>query len=556
MIGFLSNVNIEPIKAFFKGDDTYFSGYNQYGSDLVDPTSPLYSDELDTVLLFLDGDELLRSLLYEVPTRESGSRAEASFEELLQILEGYVQNKGPVTLVMNNLALTPYNFLTYLDSNTLFSFSELENELNRRLKGFSGKFNNVLLLDWQRVVRQHGFDNLYDERFWYLGRVRLNNRGFAFLKKEFDRLINAYRGQTKKVLVLDLDNTLWGGVLGEDGMDGIELSEDGIGKAFRDLQFAVKSLQQLGVILAVNSKNDEVLVQETLAKHPMTVLKADDFVVMKVNWNDKAQNMVEIGKELNLGLDSFVFIDDSPVERQAIRDHLPEVVVPDLPKDAASLPRWFYEEVVYPYFARVNLTPEDRVKTTQYKTLVTRSQLSRRLDPASFIKSLQIKLTLHRNPRQFLQRLAQLTQKTNQFNMTTVRCTPNDVERLFDHEASDVFALEYEDRYGKEGIVGMAVVTSNGTVASVDNLLMSCRVIGRSVEYSFLRWILHTLRDSDVRPVEAAFIPTDRNGVAEGFYEDAGFQRSGETSYCGDLGELLEQLDRRSLIQDVVLLES
>ena len=556
MIGFLSNVNIEPIKVFFKGDDTYFSGYNQYGSDLVDPTSPLYSDNLDTVLLFLDGDELLRSLLYEVPTRESDGWAEASLEELLQILEGYVQNKGPVTLVMNNLALTPYNFLTYLDSNTVASFSELETELNSRLKGFSGKFNNVLLLDWQRVVRQHGFDNLYDDRFWYLGRVRLNNRGFSLLKKEFDGLIKAYLGQTKKVLVLDLDNTLWGGVLGEDGMDGIELSEDGIGKAFRDLQFAVKSLQQLGVILAVNSKNDEVVVQETLAQHPLSVLKADDFVVMKVNWNDKAQNMVEIGKELNLGLDSFVFIDDSPVERQAIRDHLPEVVVPDLPKDAALLPQWFYNEVVYPYFARVNLTPEDRVKTSQYKALVTRSQLSRRFDPASFIKSLQIKLTLHRNPRQFLQRLAQLTQKTNQFNMTTVRCTPNDVERLFDHETSDVFALEYEDRYGKEGIVGMAVVSSNGTLASVDNLLMSCRVIGRSVEYSFLRRILHTLRDSDVRPVEAAFIPTARNGVAAGFYEDAGFQRSGETSYRGDLGELLEQLDRRALIEDVVLLES
>jgi FkbH-like protein len=258
---------------------------------------------------------------------------------------------------------------------------------------------------------------------------------------------------------LDLDNTLWGGIIGEDGIEGIKLSEDGIGKVYRDFQFLIKGLKDIGIPLGIVSKNNINDAKEVFEKHPMMVLKFEDFIIKKINWNNKVDNIKEIAKELNLGVDSFVFIDDNPVERDIVRQYLPEVVVPDFPeKEITELPEWFINEIIYNYFARTTLTEEDKEKTEQYKSNLERKKLMKKLNIDDFIDSLKIKLNFYVNDKRFIERTAQQTQKTNQFNLTTRRYTVMDIEKFINSEEYIVFNLEYEDKFGNEGIIGTAIV--------------------------------------------------------------------------------------------------
>lgn len=553
MIAFLSNMNIDPIKMFFKEEKTYFSGYNQYLIDLINEDSVLYTDEIETVVLFLDGEEFLKRITYELPTSEVCESATAVLNDLFTVIRKYIEKKKNVTFLINNFVLPPDNFITYLDFNTNTSFSEIEVLLNKEIKEFSQQYSNMLVLDWQRIVKNYGYANLHDDKFWYLGRIKLNNKAFSVLKEEIANLINSFRGRAKKVLVLDLDNTLWGGIIGEEGINGIKLSEDGIGKAYRDFQNIISALKKIGVLLAINSKNNEEDVKEVFEKHPMMILNYDDFIVKKVNWNNKVQNMTEIAEELNLGLDSFVFIDDNHVERQIIKDNLPEVIVPVFPEDAVQLKDWMMKDIVYKYFPKVSLTKEDREKTEQYKANVKRIELSKELNLDEFIKSLNIKLTLHINPADLVQRIAQMSQKTNQFNMTTKRYTENDIEQFMRSDDAMLFAIEYEDNFGKEGIIGMSVIRTEKDRACIDSFLMSCRVIGRNVEYVFLYKILEVLGKNDIRKIEAEFIPTKKNVVAKHFYRNAGLNMLDNDVYELTVEELMNRLENKLLIHEITV---
>jgi len=525
----LSNINLDPLKSFFPAKETYFCDYGQYIEELINENSQVNSQPPEILLLHLEGEEFMKSTLSRLCTKKDAQKtAEEQVNFIFAALTQYRQAHQQSVIIITTVVFSPLNFLNYLDGNTQYSFSALEEYINKQIINFSQESPaGIYILDWRRQILLSGYQNMVDEKFWYLGRIKYTNYALKTLAKEFQNIVEAIRGKTKKVLVLDLDNTLWGGVIGEDGLDGIQLSEDGIGKAYRDFQSVIKSLTDLGVILAINSKNNLEDADEAFSSHQMMVLKKDDFAVMQINWEPKAENMKQIADDLNLGLDSFVFIDDNPREREMIKEHLPQVTVPHFPNDPVYLKRWFLEKVVYPYFPKVALTREDRKKTGQYKAYGKRKELSKKgLNLDAFIRNLNIELGVYINDERFIRRTAQLTQKTNQFNMTTRRYTEADIERFIEDDGHFIFNFDYKDKFGEEGIVGAAIVKRQETSAFLDTFLLSCRVIGRNVEYVFLYQILDYLKIHNLQGITAEFRPTKKNVVAEKFYKNIAFART------------------------------
>lgn len=520
MIGFLSNINIEPIKAFFN-EESYFVGFNQYTLALLDRKSFLHSKKIKTVFLFIDGEEFLKDIIYEqLPNKQLLKKAKERIVELLDIIEKYISIREDVVFIINSIVLPIHSVAHFFTDNSV-SFFDIESCINAEIKKVRKRRKNFLVIDWQAIVKNHGYSRLHDDKFWYLGRIKLNNKAFSLLAESYRDQLRAYHGEIKKVLVLDLDNTLWGGVIGEDGPSAIKLSEDGKGKIFRDFQKIIKLLKQIGIILCINSKNNEEDVKPIFKNHPMMILKLDDFIIKKINWNDKTSNMQEIANELNLGLESFVFIDDNPTEREYVKKSLPAVAVPEFPEDIATLRTWFFESVVYKYFAKTYLGKEDIRKISYYKNKLKRDTLFRKISYHEFIKNIEVKLKIYPNPEQYIQRVSQLIQKTNQFNFTTRRYSELDIKKYLKKENYRVFALEYEDKFGKEGLTGVAIVKidQGRGEAILDTFLLSCRIIGKNVEQAFFYEITRILRHENIRSIEINFNSTDKNKVAKEFYD-------------------------------------
>lgn len=544
-LAILSNVNLEPLKAHLQKADAagvHFSAYGQHLIELLDQRSTIHQQEgLEALFLHLDAEELLKDDFFGLPRPDS---AEARLKEVLDALQAFCERRAQVNVIISTLSFPPFSCLTHLDANSQHSPSAVEQQLNRQLRDFASRRHNVFLLDFARLQRLHGANAFCDDKYWYLGRIKYTHAGFRALAEELNGLWCAINGKTRKVLVLDLDNTLWGGVLGEDGPGGLQLSEDGLGKAYRDFQKAIKGLKSLGVLLAINSKNNESDVREFFANSPMMVLRYEDFVSRKVNWNNKVENLREIAEELNLGTDSFVMIDDSAAERALVRQYVPEVATPEFPKDPAQLKRWFLSDVVYRYFPKVALTTEDLKKSEQYERNIKRRELGAGLNLKEFIGGLKIRLAVKKNEPQTLQRIAQLTQKTNQFNLTTLRLSLADLEHRLKSGNFNIYGLEYEDRFGPEGLIGVCLVERKESAAKVENFLLSCRVLGRNVEYSFLLRVLRDLQLAGAARLTAEFIPSPKNSVAREFYPQAGLTPLANGRFEGDVAKLIDHLER------------
>ena len=333
-------------------------------------------------------------------------------------------------------------------------------------------------------------------------------------------------GRGKKVLVLDCDNTLWGGILGEDGPRGIQLGADSVkGKIFEEVQAIILGMQKNGVLLALCSKNNLADVEEILEEHPGMVLKNIDFVAKKVNWSDKAGNLVEISKELNLGLDSFVFVDDSLFELGLIENLLPTVKCVQVPVQLSEYPNLLRQ--LSREFGSGQQTSEDIRKTELYLDEAKRSESKKQFSSTEeYLAFLQLKLKIHWNSAIPIARFAQLSQKTNQFNLTTKRYTESDIRRMLTDPLYSLAAFSVCDSYGDYGVTGMAIVRHDAVhmdEAEIDSLLMSCRVIGRNIEKAFFDQIVLKLRAEGVVKLRASYMPTLKNAQVEMLYDTLGF---------------------------------
>ncbi|MGA8729418.1 MAG: HAD-IIIC family phosphatase [Terracidiphilus sp.] len=510
----LSNINMQPMVAFLKPWDLTCGEFNSLLIDLSNPASTASSSEFSRILCLYDSDTMMGDSLY-------GEGSPEQCEAFLTILESFCAAHPDKVVVVNTFCFGSGRWLSFADLLHRQSLRTVEIRLNDRLIGIARTNANLLLVDTELLFRRHGEDTLLSDAFWYLGRIRYSNRMFRALASMLLQSVEAYSNRSRKVLILDLDDTLWGGVVGETGPLGIALSEDGAGRCFRDFQRAIKAVQRTGVLLAICSKNNPRDLDEVFDRNTMMILRREDFASIKANWDPKPQNIYDIAGNLNLGVESFAFIDDNPVERELVRTTLPGIVVPEFPSRIENLSSWFLREIVPAYFGKYAITAEDQNKTCQYRANEERRQLSSSLDLGAFLQNLQIECMFHVDPADQILRIAQMTQKTNQFNLTTRRYDIPDIQRFLDSPDHAVVVTEYKDRFGSEGAVGLAIL--NYSESRIDTLLMSCRIIGRKVEDQILSKVRDLFRARGCFNVVGEFIPSRKNQQVAEFYDTHGF---------------------------------
>ena len=488
------------VEFFFGNKDTQYSGYD------------------DISLIPNDADEFI--WFYQVPIKEDPNQLVAETESFIDKL-GFVLNEIPSDRRFLIFTLSNLYFLQF--TNDDFRLKETIINYNKRIYDIERNHQNVRVLDLDDFLFGYPSSMWIDWKYFFISQQIFNPRLASPFKKWFKRKLEEINLKRKKCLVLDLDNTLLGGVLGEDGIDGVKIGGDYPGKAYLFFQKALAELGKNGVILTICSKNNERDVLELWEKNPFMALKKENIAAYRINWNNKADNIIALSKELNIGLDSMVFIDDNPTERELIKQALPMVEAPDFPKEPYELPM-FFKMLLDDYFRIYSLTDEDKKKTEQYKANAARArEQSHFADMTSFLRSLQMKLTIEPLNDFNLARIAQMTQKTNQFNLTTKRYSDADIKKLHE-EGCKIWCLSVEDRFGDNGITGLLIVKDD----TIDELLLSCRILGKGIEFAFVKTIMKLLRDAGVDEIKAAFVPTAKNGQVSDFYDRCGFTLVGK----------------------------
>ena len=453
---------------------------------------------------------------YQVPVKYEQDVLAAEINGYVQKLNFVLQQIDPkkmfVAFTMDILYSVPFTDDDYQLLNAVADY-------NKALFAVEVEHSNVKVIDITEFNRNYTKAELFDWKFYFLSQMGMNPKLHKDFKTWYTKKMNSIALKRKKCLVLDLDNTLWGGVLGEDGIEGINIGGDYPGKAFLYWQEALLNLAKDGVILTVCSKNNEADVLEAWEKNPFILLKKEQFAAYRINWVDKATNIKDLATELNIGLDSFVFIDDNPTERELIKQMLPMVAVPDFPEQPYELPV-FFQQIVEDYFKVYSVTDEDKKKTAQYKANAQRAQAqSAFTDFGAFLESLNIQITVEAANEFNIQRIAQMTQKTNQFNLTTHRYTDADV-RGFLENGWKVWCIGVADKFGDNGITGAIMVKPDG---DVDTFLLSCRILGKGIEIAFVKKIFTLLAEAGITELKAQYLPTAKNAQVKDFWEKVGF---------------------------------
>ncbi len=504
--------------------DIYEAPYGMYRQELADRTSGLHDFKPDVVLLALDA--------YHLNGREG-----ATWEEGLRAMEDcWSMTKRSLGAVVVQQTVLPV-FHTLLGNNEHRHARSAQSSvwrLNHQLRDLADA-QGVHLLAVDTLAAADGVNAWHDEALWHRSKQEIHPRVSHIYGDHVGRLLAAIRGRSRKCLVLDLDNTLWGGVIGDDGLAGIAIGQgSAVGEAHLSFQRYVRALAGRGVVLAVCSKNDEATALEAFDKHPEMLLGLQDIACFVANWDDKASNLRRIAQRLNIGVDSLVFADDNPFERNLVRQELPEVAVPELPEDPAGFAACI---AAAGYFESLSVTTEDEARTAQYKANAEREQLRESVtDMGAYLASLKMELQYKRFDRIGLPRIVQLINKTNQFNLTTRRYTEPEVESLL-IDAS-VLHLQFRllDRFGDNGIIAVVIGRLNeGREMLLDTWLMSCRVLGRHVEAATLNVLAARARQMGASALVGVFRPSAKNGMVKDHYLKLGFEPAdavdGETTW-------------------------
>lgn len=397
----------------------------------------------------------------------------------------------------------------------------IDNFNNHFLREKIQQYSNVKVLDIN-IFCQNQTLSLIDWRFFFTAQMVINPKLAKNFKKWYQKQTEILDLKRKKCIVLDCDNTLWGGIVGEDGTHGIQLGMDYPGICFKNFQNLLLQLSQKGVILAVCSKNNLKDVQDVWENNPNNLINSDVLSAYRINWQDKASNIKSIAEELNIGTDSIVFIDDNPMERNLVKNFLPEVEIPEFPKNPYELIDFFWE-IYHQYFAVYELSQEDIHKTQQYKENFFRNESKKAFENIDeYLESLEIQVDIFKANESNITRIAQMTQKTNQFNLTTKRYTEEQLKGLLDKGAS-IFCANVKDKFGDNGITIASIITESETEFYLDSYLLSCRILGRDIEKITLLKILEKVNEGKHKKITARYIPTKKNIMARDFLEKIGF---------------------------------
>ena len=486
--------------------------YGMYRQELADAASPVHRFAPDVVLLCLDAEHLAGA---------DSADDELAFETMRQCWRD-AQTKLNCTVIQQTVMPVFPAWMGNSESRLRHAPAAIVERLNHRLQA-SAEQEGIYLLTVDRWAAWEGLAHWYDPALWFRAKQEIHPRASNLFGDQVGRLLGALNGKSAKCLVLDLDNTLWGGVIGDEGLGGIVLGQGStVGEAHLALQRYARQLLKRGVILAVCSKNDLPIALTPFEQHADMILRRDDIACFVANWQDKATNLRYIAKFLNIGLDALVFVDDNPAERALIRRELPMVKVPELPEDPAGFVPILASAG---YFEAVHITQDDEARGKQYRDNAEREQLRQSTtDMAGFLTALQMKLTWSAFDEVGLKRIVQLANKTNQFNLTTRRYTEAEIEKRMHGEEYVTLQLRLEDVYGDNGIIALIVALSTpGHVLELETWLMSCRVLGRSVEQATLAILVKKARELECLSIIGVYRPSGKNGMVEDLYERLGF---------------------------------
>lgn len=499
-------------------------GYNQYTQEILDDNSQLYNFKPDLVFLFIDIKSLLGDVFFDyygLSDEERDNLSENNIKQIKLLLDKIVQ-KLNCKVVLHNFEVPFYSPLGIIDNKQKLGFIEFVKNINAEINKHLKKNNQIFVFDYDLFCSKWGKESLIDYKMYYLGDIKIGFKYLPNLCEEYISYIKPLMSLTKKCIVLDLDNVLWGGVIGEDGLEGIKLGPTPEGRVFLEFQKYLLSLFNRGVILAINSKNNPEEALNVLRSHPCMVLKEKHFASIKINWDDKVFNMKVIAEDINIGLDSIVFFDDDKLNREIIRVALPEVKVVDLPEDPSLYLKTLMELNDFNSF---HFSEEDKKKGQMYAGQRKRLELNKTImDISEYLKALDMVVTIEKANSFNIPRISQLTQKTNQFNMTTRRYLEEDINKFSESKNYLLFSIKVEDKFGDNGITGIAIVKKGEKKWIIDSFLLSCRVIGRRVEETMLAYILEEAENVGIKALIGEFIPTKKNIPAKEFYKKNGFK--------------------------------
>jgi FkbH-like protein len=495
--------------------EVYLSPYSMHLSDIADSSGALYRFNPEIIFLHSDINDLIGDRALNPYDGDIKAALNEGFDKIKTLLFLLLSNTSSL-IVFSNYSIPVYSPLGIRE---IEYFRTLRN-INEELISLSETRPRLKIFDFDGFTSSIGKNNILDYKLYYEGDFRVRPDLFPALASEYAKYVILKLGKGKKAIVIDLDNTIWGGVIGEDGINGVELSPNGAGKAFYDFQKRLAALRLSGVVLAIASRNNEADVWEIFEKHPYMVLKKSDFAAYRINWNDKAQSIKELAQELSLGLDSMVFIDDDPTNRERARKEAPQLFVPELPDDALYYPSLAGD---FPPFGTLDYTAEDAMRNAMYQAEKNRREFAENLSYEEFLSSLKISIKITRIGDENIQRVAQLTQKTNQFNMTTKRYATGDIEKMIKNGAIALVAY-VSDRFGESGLTGAAIAIPYEGYWEIDSFLLSCRVIGKKTEEALLRSLLKRIKEKGGTLAKAKVIFTQKNVPSRDFYKRMGFK--------------------------------
>jgi len=543
-VGLLTSYTIEFVRPMIEtelalsgvGAEIYTPHFNQFRQEILNPDSALYAFKPDVVIAGFSLEDVFPdpiSRFSALKETERNALREQVVELFTTLARGFRGNAADSSqILIQNLIAPPgvYDPLVRTETSIHRFIESINVELPHRVAGYAR------VLDYARIVSDCGSRSWTDPRIYYSARIPVAQRHWIPLAAAYASYIRAMLNMEIKCIVLDLDNTLWGGVLAEEGLDRIQLGETFPGNVYRRFQQYLASLHGAGYVLAISSKNNMEDVREVLNGHPQMVLREPHFAAIRANWNSKAQNILEISKEIQITCDQMLFIDDNPVEIAAVRAAIPEIRCLHIDSPPLDFPKQFE---ALRCFGRLVLTEEDRHRGRQYFEDRQRREFKQSTPSLeAFYRTLKQRLTIHTNHASHAARIAQLTQRTNQFNMTTIRLSESDVIGLMSQSGVVLITADLTDSFGDSGTVAFVQMRMKDETWEIENWLMSCRVLGRTVEDALMEFIQQKARDAGVEMIAATYIPTKKSAPFADFYVRSGFSEVGSTTNGGRRFEL------------------
>ena len=506
--------------------DLFEADYNQVELQVLNKNSELHTFHADYTIIFQSTHKLLEK--YSLASLESRSKISNERLEFIRTLCETVEGR---IIYFNYPEIEDGVFGSYANKVEA-SFSYQIRKLNYELMELARQIPNLFICDLSAVQNKFGRNFMFDAMVYTTTEMILSLDAIPLVAKRVMDIIMALQGKFKKCLILDLDNTLWGGVIGDDGLEGIQLGHGlGIGKAFTEFQMWMKKMKDRGIIICVCSKNDEEKAKGPFLKHPDMVLRMEDISVFMANWETKVDNIRQIQQILNIGFDSMVFLDDNPFERNMVREHIPDIQVPELPEDPAEYLEYIYGLNLFETAAYSEL---DNDRTRQYQAQAQRTTFSKTFtNEMDFLKSLNMVALVEGFTKYNMPRVAQLSQRSNQFNLRTKRYTEADIEQMVN--APKIFPLTFslQDKFGDNGLIAVVIMMENDEdTLFVDTWFMSCRVLKRGMEGFTLNQMVNLARKYGYKKIVGEYLPTAKNGMVRGLYPNLGF-----SPICGVNGD-------------------